>query len=162
MGTITEGQGTSAITVSTDKSMAGGSVTAMVRINGLPSNCEKNGEETAPIDQPPAWCWDLDSYGPLKPNEQRSRIDTFFAELSNNPTNIGLFVLRVTHREKLDSRNSRIQFILRHAKFRNFDRGRLWFALELVEEPQTVQVRIPIGGEMPPCEGCLIIKGGDL
>jgi len=161
-GTIVNGQGTPEVTVSTDKSMGGANVTATVEIGGLGSECSKTASETAPLNDPPAWCWDLDSYGRLKPNDERVRLDSFFVELLNNPTQIGLIVFRITSGERADWRNPRIQFVLKHARFRKFDRSRLLFALEHAESQVTIPVRIVPGGEMPPCTDCVIIKGGDL
>ena len=161
-GTIVEGQGTSQIRVVTDKSMGGTNVIGTVEIGGLPAGCKTSASARAPIDQPPEWCWNLSEYGRLKPNEERSHLDNFFAELSNNPTAIGLILLRITPKEIRGPTNPRIQFVLRHAKFRKFDRTRLWFALELAGDQSTVPVRMPPGGEMPPCDQCLVIKAADI
>ena len=162
VGTIIEGQGTLAITVATDKSMQGSNVTATVEIEGLPSACEKTASETAPIA--PRLEWEsLDEWGNLTDNDQRSRLDSFFAELANNPHNIGLVILLTTKRERRDARNPRVQLILDHAKFRNFDKSRIWFCLEPSTLRRTIIYRFPPGLEDEiPYENCLMIKGGDL
>ena len=46
-GTIIEGQGTTQISVATDRSIAGKSMTAKVEVGGLPSACEKIASDTA-------------------------------------------------------------------------------------------------------------------
>jgi len=162
-GTIVSGQGTQAITIATKIAMAGSSVIATVRVEGLPTGCEKIYSETAPI-APIAGCGSpSDEWGKLKPNDQRLRLDNVFAELRNNPTNIGFLMLNITQKERLDSGNERIQFILKHAAFIKFDSSRLWFALAFADEPRTRFYRMPIGSEDTfPCDECLIIKGGDL
>jgi hypothetical protein len=104
-----------------------------------------------------------DEWGSSKLNDQRSRLDVAFAEVTNNPKNLGFFLLSITQKERLDSGNKRIQFILKHAKFRKFDASKIWFGLELAEEERTRFYRFPPGAESnAPCTNCLIIKGGDL
>lgn len=159
-GTITEGQGTAAIAVATDRSMAGGNVTATVTVGGLPPGCEKTASEIAPIDAIPCGM-PVDEWANLKPNDERSRLDSFFAELSNNPDNIGLVTLVLTSTELLGAENSRVRFVLRHAAFRKFEKGRIWFALESGEIKRTTLRRVPPGAETP-CDKCLLIKGSDL
>lgn len=159
-GTIIEGQGTAVITVATNGSMEGSNVTAAVEINGLPSACEKTAAETAPIAVRIEGLA-LDEFGKLNPNDERGRLDSFFAELANNPDNTGLVTLYMTDRERRDSKNRRVQFILSHARFRKFDSRRIWFALELKPFRRTILRRVPPGAAVP-CDKCKIIKGGDL
>ena len=163
-GTSKDGQGSTTLTVATESSMSGTELVAKVKVEGLPAGCETTASETAPVQPPPSWCWDMDSYseGLLTPGEKRGRLDTFFADLTNNPTHIGLFVLRVTAKERRDQGNPRIQFILSHSRFRKFDRTRFLFALERADFARTILVRIPPDGEMPPCNECLMIKGVDI
>ena len=89
-------------------------------------------------------------------------MDIFFSELSNNPTNVGVVFLGVEQNEKLDSSNSRIQFMLKHAKLRKFDKSRIWFILEPSEERFTRLYRMLPRAEPPTCEGCLLFKGEHL
>ncbi len=160
-GKIVEGQGTSAIAVESDKNWDGFHITVTVEVKGLPINCEKVMSETALIQDLGHWDWDIAAYGVLKPIDERSRLDLFFAELSNNPSNSGLIILRILPNGRRDIRNRRLQFILKHAKYRSFDRSRLWFALEPADREVTIPVRIPPGGDMPPCKHCVIIKIDD-
>lgn len=161
-GTITSGQGTREITITTF-GLSGESVTATVEIAGVPSDCEGKASESAGIDQRivcglPADEW----YEEMKPNDQRGRLDTFFAELANNPTNIGVIVFRVKQSDKLDPTNSRLKFVLKHIKFREVDKSQFWFYLEPSEERSTRLYRMPPGADPPPCEGCLLFKGEHL
>ena len=159
-GTIVKGQGTAEVTVATTRELEGSSITATVELDGISISCDRSASETAGIAQTLIGCA-ADEWGDLKPTDERGRLDLFFAELSNNPNNIGLLILRVKEGDKLDPGNSRIQFVLRHAKFRKFDKSRIWFALETAEEKSTQVWRIPPGAE-PPCKDCLIYLGESL
>lgn len=158
-GVIIEGQGTLAISVAVDRSMQGTNVIATVEVTGLLSGCEKTATAVAPVaalfeGQP------VDSYEALKENDERSRLDSFFAELANNPSSIGFIVL-TGQRERLNARNRRIRLILRHARFRDFDVERLWFAFEAAGIRRTTLWRVPPGAELP-CDNCPLVKGRDL
>lgn len=157
-GQIINGQGTSEITVSGGEGNS--IVKASVKIDGIPDGCDNSASETAAIAETPSCCF-LVSWGSLKPDDERDHLDLFFAELQNNPTDTGLIVLAITNKEKLNLTNSRIRFVIKHAKFRKFDFIRLKFTLALSDEQLTTLFRIPIGGELP-CEKCLVINGGDL
>lgn len=159
-GTIIKGQGTPAMTLTTI-GLAGDVVSATVEIDGLPQHCENTASESAGIS-PKVECSCWDEWGELKPNEERGRLDFFFAELSNNPKDVGVIVLRIGSDDRLDPRNSRIKFVMKHIKYRAFDKNRIWFLLEPSEERTTRVYRIPPGGEKFPCEGCLLFKGEHL
>ena len=159
-GTIVKGQGTPEITIATTRELEGGSITATVEVDGLPNGCERSASEIAGVAPRVIGCAG-DEWGELKPNEERGRLDLFFAELSNNPNDVGLIIFRVEPGEKLDPSNSRIQFVLKHMKFRKFDKSRIWFALENAERRSTQVWRMPPGAE-PPCSECLIYRGESL
>jgi hypothetical protein len=160
-GTITSGQGTREITITTF-GLSGEAVTATVEVGGLPSECDKRASESAGIDQRIVCGLAYDEWDEkVSLNDQRGRLDSFFASLANNPGNIGVIVLRVKHGDKLDPTNSRIKFMLKHIKFREVDKSQFWFFLEQSEERSTRLHIVPPGTE-PPCEGCLLFKGGHL
>jgi hypothetical protein len=161
-GTIVEGQNTPSITVQADRDLEGQILTATVQLNGVPNSCKSTASESAGLGRRHDWHW-ADSWELLKPNDIRGRLDVIFAELSNNPTDVGFIQLQVTHEEKFEPSNARLQFILKHAKYREFDKRRLWFSLELAEEPMTNFLRIkPEAEKKMPCNQCLIIKGEHL
>ena len=160
-GTIIKGQGTSEIAIATTRELAGSSITATVEVNGLPPTCERAASETAGIVERLRCGLPADEWGDMKPNDERARLDMFFAEIVNNPNNVGLIRLRTKRGERMDPANKRIQFVLRHIKFRKFDKSRIWFALEVAEEKLTTLYRIPPGAE-PPCTECLIFRGDTL
>ena len=162
-GTIVEGQGTTAIVVSTDNSMAGANVTATIDVSGLRPDCIRTRSESAPIDFGIVCDLVLDEWGGLKPNDVRSRLDNFFAELANNPLNRGVVVLHVNDNERFDSGNKRLKFVVKHARFRELDLNRIWFVLDQTGLMRTQVYRVPPGADMRPCAAiCVTIKGGDL
>jgi hypothetical protein len=159
-GMIIKGQGTSEIAIATTRELAGSSITATVEVDGLPQNCTRSAAETAGVAQMLIGCAG-DEWGELKPNDERGRLDLFFAELSNNPKDVGLLIFRVKPGDRVDPLNSRIQFVLKQAKFRKFDKSRIWFALVTAEEKSTQVWRVPPGAETP-CKDCLIYRGESL
>lgn len=159
-GTIVKGQGTPKITVVTAREHAGSSITATVKLEGLSISCERSASETAGVAPVPGCGLPLDQWSNLKPNDERGRLDLLFAELSNNPKDVGLLIFTVKPGDRLDAGNKRIQFVLKHARFREFDKGRLLFGL-VVGDKSTTLYRIPPGAE-PPCSDCLIFRGESL
>ena len=121
-GTIIEGQGTPVIRVATTADLAGQNVRAEVTIGGtnICETCLKTAAETGAIDRIPT-CRDIDEFGVLAPDDVRTRLDSFFVELQNNPTATGYIInygkaRDVTRRETL---------IRNHIAFRNFDASRI-------------------------------------
>lgn len=119
-GTITSGQGTPSITVATTREMAGGNVTATVDVGGQCSEtCSKGGSETggiAPIPTPIL----VDEFGKLANDDIRSRLDSFFTEIANNPGSQGYIINYGTDKEIA----AREKLITNHINFRNQDRSR--------------------------------------
>ncbi len=161
-GTIVSGQGTPEIEVMTDAVIGGTNLTATVTLKGLSPNCENSVSETAPIAARLEW-EALDEWGPIKDNDQRSRLDNLFAELANNPHQIGLIVLIGPKGKYRTIGNRRMKLIMDHVRFRNFDADRIWFCVEQSDVQRTRIYRFPpnLKGQIP-CESCQIIKGGDL
>jgi hypothetical protein len=154
--TITEGQGTSTIKVI--GSEPGSTITASVKIGGLPAGCENTASESGPVNFLIGCGAPLDEWSQLKPNEIRAHMDVFFAELSNNPDNLGVVLLTVKDDETLDPTNKRLQLLVKHAKFRKFDLERIVFKMERSEDVRTRLWRVPPGAEMP-CPECIEHRG---
>lgn len=155
-GTIAEGQGTAKIKIMS--SDPGAIITATVKIYGLPNGCDNIASETGVVDPLIGCSMPSNEWGDLKPNEIRAHMDAFFAELSNNPDNLGVALLAVTENETLDSTNRRLQLLVKHAKFRKFDLERLVFKMERSELIRTSVWRVPPGAEMP-CPQCVEHRG---
>ncbi|HXF43398.1 MAG TPA: hypothetical protein VNK26_06630 [Pyrinomonadaceae bacterium] len=121
-GTIESGQGTPSIVVRTTREMANSSVTATVNIGGLDPNCRCTTEasETAGVAALPT-AVQIDEFGKLPNDDIRARLDTFFAELANNPNNQGYIINYGTPKEIA----AREKLIINHINFRKFDRSRI-------------------------------------
>jgi hypothetical protein len=147
-GTIESGQGTPSITVRTDKSMANTNVTATVTIGGLDPECKCDTEESASGPVSVISPVLVDEFGKLSNDDIRSRLDTFFADLSNNPGHQGYIINYGTDREIA----AREKLIQNHIAFRNFDRSRITLVkggASADGEPRTKLYRIPPGADNP-------------
>ncbi|HVF30450.1 MAG TPA: hypothetical protein VNA22_05740 [Pyrinomonadaceae bacterium] len=147
-GTITSGQGTPSITVATNRDMAGSNVEATVTITlDVDCNCPKTASASGPIEAKPTPIL-VDEFGKLSNDEIRSRLDAFFADLSNNPTHQGYIINYGTDREIA----ARERLITSHIAFRNFDRNRITLVrggASTDGEPRTKLYRIPPGADNP-------------
>ena len=83
-GTITSGQGTTSITVSTT-GLGGGSVTATVDVTGLDPSCPHTASGTTAIRPTPAPPRKFDEYGNIRFNDEKARLDNFAIQLQNEP-----------------------------------------------------------------------------
>ena len=119
-GTIIEGQGTPVIRVATTPEMAGGNVTASVRIGGVCEDCPRDASETAGIDSEPT-NREIDDFGVVANDDLRNRLDNFFLELQNNPAATGYIINYGTARDVA----RREALIRNHIAFRNFDASRI-------------------------------------
>ena len=89
-GTIASGQGTSSITVT--GAPAGGSVTATVELGGLDPNCARTASCTTQIARPPLSPTKFDTYGNIRFNDEKARLDNFAIQLQNEPTAQGYII----------------------------------------------------------------------
>ena len=155
VGKIVAGQGTRSIDVVSE--VEASTVTATAAISGLPDGCkntasEKGGVASLPIGEP------VDEFGKMSSNDQRGRLDLFFADLSNNPTSLGFIQFYDLDNGALQRR---VRFVLAHARFRKFDRRKLSFNLSIGSEQLTVLWRVPPGADFP-CTKCKVVYGKDL
>jgi hypothetical protein len=146
-GTIASGQGTPSITV-TAPSDNTPNVTATVTLGlDVDCACQKEASETAPVAPKPEAVL-IDEFGKLPNDDIRGRLDTFFAELSNNPTNQGYIINYGTDKEI----TARERLITNHIAFRKFDRSRITLVRGGTSpdgEPRTKLYRIPPGANNP-------------
>jgi hypothetical protein len=89
-GTISSGQGTSAITVDTT-GLDGQSVTATVELGGIDPSCTRTASCTVSIEkiQVPR---KFDEYGNIRFNDEKARLDNFAVQLQNEPTSTGYII----------------------------------------------------------------------
>jgi len=90
-GTITSGQDTTSITVSTD-GLGGQSVTATLEVGGLDPTCGRTTSCTTAIKAPPALPRKFDEYGNIRFNDEKARLDNFAIQLQNEPSARGVIV----------------------------------------------------------------------
>jgi hypothetical protein len=90
-GTITSGQGTTSITVSTD-GIGGQSVTATLEVGGVDPSCGRTTSCTTAVKPPPAVARKFDEYGNIRFNDEKARLDNFAIQLQNEPAATGYII----------------------------------------------------------------------
>ncbi|MCA1588782.1 MAG: hypothetical protein LC734_00010 [Acidobacteria bacterium] len=147
-GTIESGQGTPSITVRTNQADAGSNVTATVDIGGLDPGCDcpREANATGPVEGAPE-ASSLGEIGPVSNDEVRAQLDTFFAELQNNPNDQGYVITYGTPRQIAQ----RERLITNHIAFRQFDRSRITLVqgTDTGDGPRSRLFRIPPGATPP-------------
>ncbi len=149
-GTITAGQGTRSIVVQTGMEDADSTVTATVQLSGFDPNCTEcpaEASESAPVAPNPEAIL-VDEFGRLSNDEIRAKLDIFFAELSNNPGDMGYIINYGTSREIA----ARERLITNHITFRRFDRSRITMVsggTSPTGEVNTRLYRVPQGADNP-------------
>ena len=145
-GTIESGQGTPSITVrAPSDGTTNVEATATITLD-VDCGCDKSESASGPVATPEGPVL-IDEFGALPNDDIRGRLDQFFAELSNNPTNQGYIINYGTDREIA----ARERLITNHIAFRNFDRSRITLVRggDTGDGPRTKLYRIPPGAENP-------------
>ncbi|HEV7744686.1 MAG TPA: hypothetical protein VGO56_06800, partial [Pyrinomonadaceae bacterium] len=90
-GTISSGQGTSSITVSS-QGLGGQTVTATVEVGGLDPSCSKTASCSTSVitENPPAV--KFDEYGDIRFDDEKARLDNYAIQLQNAPGSQGYIV----------------------------------------------------------------------
>lgn len=102
-GTITSGQGTSTITVATNADIAGQTITAAVKISGLPQNCLNEAYGVGEITPPPPVCGlprVIDDYGKLSWQDEKARLESVVVELANDKDVVAYFVVQTKEKAR--------------------------------------------------------------
>lgn len=150
-GTIASGQGTSTITVATNKDIAGQTVTATVEIPnccpGSTQECQRTASSSGEVAQPEPIkvARPVDEFGNIPDDEIRNKLDAFFAELNADPTSHGVIINEgaakvVAKREKL---------INNHIRFRGFDASRIRMVKGTGTVTNTKFFVVPAGADDP-------------
>ena len=164
LGKIAGGQGTAKIELIPARQDNGSNLTVSVQIGGLPRNCESTfSSDIIPIVQLPIGD-PVDRYGKSSKYDERSRIDSFFIQLNNNPTSAGLFVIGFNSADSGKYKRSRLSNILTSINFRKYDIKRVSFAIyEGDFEDDTSLWLVPPRAELPEiADEYILIKGKDL
>lgn len=146
-GEISSGQGTPSITVNVPTEMAGGNITATVKLGGIDPNCRCDTEasETAPV-APKAEAQLVDEFGPLSNDDVRARVDNFFIQLQNNPNAQGYIINYASDRQIA----ARERLITNHINMRGYDRSRITFVRGGEGTGQNTKMfLVPPGADVP-------------
>jgi len=135
--TIVKGQGTRVVDIVAQ--LPGTSVRATVAVKGLPAQCSNTASEIVGVEPRREW-HATDEWGDMPNDDQRGRLDLFFAELSNNPTHIGLIFINTKNKA---TERRRLKLVLHHARFRKFDKNLFLFCLGRSDLNQTRVFRLP-------------------
>lgn len=131
-GKIVLGRGTEAIEVLTGEENAGSNIKVAVLVHGLPKECPASavaefGVASYPIGEP------VDQFYDMQWGKDRyfleSRLDNYFAAITNNPGYVGFITIEFDKKDSLTSKIVYLQRIYRHVAFRKFDPARITFAL---------------------------------
>jgi len=155
-GTIKSGQGTRIVEVLAHQ--YGTNVKATVLVSGLKADCASTASETAGVEPEPH-IGVIDEWGEMPNDDQRGRLDVFFAELSNNPNHKGLII--IYSKNKAVERR-RLKLYLDHARFRKFDKGLLTFCLMRAAFTSTKIYRLMPAFLDKPEPDCKLISGSSL
>jgi hypothetical protein len=160
-GTISSGQGTSSITVSTD-GLGGQTVTATVELGGLDPSCSKTASCTTGIKPAPKEPVKFDEYGNIKFNDEKARLDNYAIQLQNDPGAQGYIIAYGSCEGEAQARADRAKDYL--VNTRGIDAGRLVTVDGGCRSELTVQLWIvPTGatapaastdGSISPCPEC--------
>ncbi len=146
-GTIESGQGTPSITVRTTREMANSNVTATVELGGLCSpSCPRTNSATGPVAPRPEPVL-VDEFGKLSNDDVKAKLDPFFIELQNNPSNQGYIINYGTDKDVA----AREKVITSFINMRKFDRSRITLVRggDTGEGIKTKLYRIPPGADNP-------------
>jgi len=160
-GTITSGQGTSSISVSTE-GLGGQTVTATVELGGLDPSCSRTASCTTGIKPPPKEPIKFDEYGNIKFNDEKARLDNYAIQLQNDPGAQGYIIAYGSCAGEAQARADRAKDYL--VNTRGIDAGRLVTVDGGCRSELTVQLWIvPTGATAPaastdniisPCPEC--------
>lgn len=160
-GTILEGQGTSAVHISTE-GLEDTAITATFEIEGLPNGCQNKFQEVGVVVTIGCGLPTTDEYGKLPFEDELARIDNLLMELQNNSGDQGFIWIKTNENETIADVRKHIQKLVEHIKFRKVSIDKFIFAIEKSDSRMTRLMRISKTQELPECEDCEIIKGSDL
>ena len=122
-GSISNGQGTSSITVDT-AGLGGQTVTATVEVGGLDPSCSRTAScstnvRTPPVNNPTKF----DEYGNIRFNDEKARLDNYAIQLQNQPGSQGYIIAYGSCEGEAQARADRAKDYL--VNTRGIDAGRL-------------------------------------
>ena len=150
-GTIEAGQGAPSVTVKTDSEMGGASVTVTLELkvpSGFPA-CQNTYSETVGIAELPKPVL-FDEFATTVPCEDgNARLDAFFTELNNNPSDQGYIVIYAAP-DRAGAAGNRQQLARNFMRFRSFDPSRITIVRGPYRKNAITQFwRVPPGSAAP-------------
>lgn len=152
-GTITGGQGTRVIEAVSYQ--YGVELKATALVNGLVTGCPNSAAASIEVVRAPH-IGAIDEWGEMPNDDQRGRLDLFFAEMSNNPGYKGLIVMYSKNRTV---ERRRLNLYLDHARFRKFDKSELTFCLNRAPQTSTRLYLLTPAFLDRPEPACKLISG---
>ena len=157
-GTIASGQGTPSISIDTTGVPGGSSISVTLDL-GIPSGfpeCQRSFTETVQLVKlPEAELFDEFSTVAVQCEEGNARLDSFFAALSNNPSDQGVIVIYGSPKSSRAAWR-REQLIRNFIRIRRFDPMRITFVRGASRDDAVTQFwRVPPGApvpEVPPAD----------
>ncbi len=145
-GEIVSGQGTPTITVQTTADMAGQNVTATVNITNDCTTCVKSASESGPVAPMPQ-AVQIDEFTNATNDDIKARVDAFYIELNNNPSDQGVIIDYGTDKQ-IAQREAAIRKAI---AFRKYDASRVTFVRggDQGTGVRTVFWRVPPGAAQP-------------
>lgn len=143
-GEITQGQGTTSISVENTKD----SYTVTVEVTGLPGDCIRIASESAFYDLSPQPVIIAD-YWKIKFSEEKGKLDVFSKALQADPYSIGHFRKVFPRGLPMSAACRNLRQILNHLKSLGVDETRLTFGLAFGEKEFTQIFIVPAGAPHP-------------
>lgn len=147
--TISDGQGTTAISVATTKEMDGQTVTATVEIKGLPEGCENRFSESDHVAPLVVCRCNIAEYEKVSWLKEREHLEGLIAELSNDTEAKVLFLFSFKKDAEMDLILSRQKKILRYLEKRKIPSSRILVKIEKIGHYLTKIIIVPEGADLP-------------
>ena len=146
-GTISGGQGTSAITVDTT-GLGGQTVTATLELGGLDPACSRTASCSTTVKTPIQPPTKFDEYGDIRFNDEKARLDNYAIQLQNSPGAQGYIIAYGNCEGAAQARADRAKDYL--VNTRGIDAGRLVTIDGGCRSDLTVELWIVPTGATPP------------
>ena len=123
-GTISKGEGTDEITIDTT-GLGGQVLTATAELTGAPSGCKHVASITTSITPPPPPSCPFISYGDIKFEDEKARLDNFAIQILNSSPSRGLILMYAGKETFKGEAAYRLQRAKSYLAFRGLDASRI-------------------------------------
>lgn len=161
-GTIIEGQNTSTIKVVVTPDLAGASVTAKVKIAGLPNECSSEAFESASVAEMPPCGLPFANYGKISRFDEIAQLNNLAVQLTQNPDFRAYFIISKQESESSDEIKTHIRKMIKVLRKFNVSKERLTFAIEPSDFQSTSIYVFQNKARPPSCDECEVVIGTDV